>query len=643
MNKFLGKSRPPKAPGYRSGSVRPQLETLECRAQPGSVWSATSSLGAAAALDLNAGIDITTPQVDQELVIQHRPASENSLPVQVHSAEPETSAPRETAPLEVVAHTAAPTFTNDPNGLTIADQARAVGVLPAAPAVPVRPAYALSQAPAASPTQAPSAAHPLIQGRNGTTYPVTVTAADFQTTTAAVLPQDLRLQPLARPKFLALDNQHVPPPGFSYNPIYSSYLGTPDGDSHVNGFRANPSGDGSAFATGFLTDPSTGAQDAYVARISADGSSDQPMLIVGDASGANNWQGAAVDVGSDGAIYVVGTVSAVDHSQSQMFFMRVASDVRTVDWTISPTLGGALDQGNGARIGFDPNLGECLYATGAFQNPNPNRLNTELAVVRVSNLGPDPTQLQVEGHGFQFRDPQHARANTPGNSIGVDSNGNMLIAASLGLHDGSDRTALVVGVPADFSTARGQEIPFNTNGPTNGSYNSVDVDANGEIYLAGQLIPQGGSHPGLLLSAFTFDGRTFTLIYSTLWQFGTGTADWVGTGNKAIGGGAGAQAINSTVHDPQDPMIGANVLLRVGPSGDRSLDNKLIGVIGGSNDDESTALDVQADPTGSGNDYYLAGYTNSPDFATTAKAFQPNDPGPSFYEGWVVDLQITPY
>ncbi len=83
-------------------------------------------------------------------------------------------------------------------------------------------------------------------------------------------------------------------------------------------------------------------------------------------------------------------------------------------------------------------------------------------------------------------------------------------------------------------------------------------------------------------------------------------------------------------------------MCRVDPNGGRSLDSKLIGAIGGSNDDESTAPDIQADSF-AGSDYYLAGYTNSPDFVTTAKAFQPNDPGPSFYEGWGDDLQITPY
>lgn len=476
---------------------------------------------------------------------------------------------------------------------------------------------------------------PLTQSQHGPSYQVaTLPAADLWTVTAGRPPQRLHLQPIPNPKVVALGNHQIPPPDVTTT--YVSYLGTADGDSRVNGFRGNPA-DGSALTTGYLTDPDTGAQDAYLARIDPNGFSDQPMLIVGDSSGVTNWQGYAVDAGADGAVYVAGTISTVDQSQSQMFIMRVAGDVQTVDWIISPTLGGALDDGKGARIGFDPSLGESLYAAGAFQDPVNG--NAELAVVRLSSLGPDPTQLQLDGGGFEFQDPQNAPANTPGNSIAVDPNGNMLVAASLGYSDGSDRTAMAVGVPADFSAAFGRALAFNPNGPTNGVYNSVDVDANGETYLAGQSIPQGNPYPALLLSAFTFDGRTFTSIYDTLW--GDGTVHLVGTGNKAIPDNSGSQAVNVTLHDPSS-SDGIIILLRVSVDGQRSLDSTFPTIGGGSNDDETTALDVQPDPYIGGYDYYLAGFTNSPDFYTTRDAFQPSDPDPTgtLYEGWVANAQI---
>ena len=641
MRKFTVKRRPRRSLGRQPGHFHPYLEILECRAQPGSVLSAAPNLVGSAALDPNAGFELTTSGIGEDLPAPHRLAPDSDLSTHVPPAGQEESSIRETAPRQA-APDVAPIPTRAPSSLSIQDQARAVSAQGGRQAGPAHPAYTLNTSSVASPAQGATHGQPSTQSQHNLSYQATaLAAAGFRTLAASRSPQGLHLQPISNVKVVALGNHRAPPP--AVNPIYVSYVGTADGNSQVNGFRANPIGDGSAFATGYLTDPDTGAQDTYVAKISADGTSDQ-LLIVGDSSGANNWQGYAVDAGSDGAVYVAGTITAVDNSQSQMFIMRIEGDVQTVDWMISPTLGGTFDQGKGVRIGTDPTLGECLYATGAFQDAT--NANAELAAVRLSNLGPDPTQLQMDGGGFVFRDPHGAPANTPGNSIAVDARGNMLIAASLGYNDGSDRTAMAVGVPADFSAAYGRALPFNTNGPTNGVYNSVDVDANGETYLAGQssvISQQGDAHLTLLVSAFTFNGRTFTRIYDTLWTLSAdGTINWVASGNKAIPGGNGAQAVNTTVNDPSDPS-GIVILFRVSPDGMSSLDFNFVPT-GGSSDDESTALDIQPDPFG-GNDYYMAGYTNSTDFLTTPGAFQPSDPDPSgtFYEGWVAAVQITPF
>lgn len=439
------------------------------------------------------------------------------------------------------------------------------------------------------------------------------------------------------------------------NPIYVSYLGTADGPSAVYGVRANPAGDGSVFVTGFLTDPNNGTTDAYVGLINPNGAA-ITLVALTDINGAFNLQGNDVDVGQDGAIYVVGTAAAVGGAGSQGFIARFTANLGAADWIISLTLNGQFDAFNGARIATDPNLGESLFVTGTFGDPNTGK--ADLAIVELSNLQANPGLLQVGGGGFAFNDPNGAAANTIGNGISVDGNGTAFVAASYAYTDNSDQTAMVVAVPSGLAQAFGVYLVFNAGGAgcTNGSFTSVDVDPHSNIaYLTGSILntQQGNLHQSLVVSAFSFDpvAQTFTSAYTNggvpvggwLWTLTlNGTQiDWYGTGNKVIPGG-GSQAVNSTGNDPADPA-GIVILFRVGPNGDMSLDANLLNPAFGSDDDRSTGLDIQPDPFG-GNDYNAVGFTNSPDFSTTAGSFQPNDPDPtrSLYEGWVGDFQINP-
>ncbi len=656
MKKFVVKPRT-----KETTSFRPYVETLECRAQPGSVLGLGSSLLGAAALDLNSAADQGAQRQElPALVSEAHLARDNELALQVHYNGLEASQGHETAPLQITPATSAPVQTSAQSDLSIQDQSHSIAAHSAQTATTAHPSVTLTQAPVSSQARLNVQGQTLNQSQNsGNSYQASALALSAEglgTTHAAVSSQGLSVHTLSNLTVSVLGNNHTPPPGFTINPIYISYLGTADGNAHVNGIRANPAGDGTAFVTGDLTDPNTGASDAYLGQISSDGSSISPLVLIGTSDGSANVTGKAVDVGQDGSIYIVGAAVATDGSgTSQGFIARVESDVATVDWVVSVSLGGTTDTFNGVRDATDPNIGEALYVTGAFGDPNTG--NADLAILEISNLQSDFTQLQLAGGGFAFQDPNGNPSNSVGNGISVDANGTAFVATTYGLTDNSDTTALLAASPSGISTASALYLLFSTTGPTNGSFNSVDVDPTSNIaYFTGTFgnnLDGHGQHQSLVAAAYSFDpgSSTFTSAYTSagmdaiwVWSLGNGTTDidWSGTGNKAIPGSGGDQAINSTGNDPANPG-GINVLFRLGPNGDMSLDSGLIGVPGGSNDDQSTALDVQADPFG-GNDYYMAGFTNSPDFATTANSFQPNDPDSSgtLYEGWVADLQITP-
>ncbi len=633
-------------------AFRPHVETLECRAQPGSMLGLGASLLGAAALDLNSGIDLGTQRSDSEVMVSVLHLSrDNELALHVNYQD--ASQARETAPVQVAAATSSQVRTNGQSGLSVQDQARSVAAHAVQGATTTHQSVTLTQAPVSSRAGVLNQGQTVTQSQSNTnTYQAEAIAVSAQSVQPVSVSHALRLQSVDNIKVTSLhkNGDNVPPP--DVNPFYISYLGTGDGPARVNGNRANPAGDGSSFVTGAVTDPFTGLTDGFLGEISSDGSTifggNDSLQLFGDPNGNFNVVMNGVDVGQDGSIYVVGTATAIDGSGSIGLVARVEPDVTTVDWQVTLTIGGQFDGFNNVRDGLDPNVGEVLAITGTFGDPNTG--SATLAVVELSNLQADPTQLQVAGGAFAFNDPNGNEANTVGKSIAIDANGSLLVGAQYGLNDNSDSFPLEVGVPSGITGAAGRYY-VNPAGATLGAMTGVDVDPTSNIaYFAGTFRNSLGGlpdHGSVIVDAVTFDpSGTFTPQYNQggawIWSLNSGTLDWAATGTKVVPGSGGVQAINSTANDPTNPG-GTEFVFRVGPTGDTGLDLTNAGF--GSNDDQSTAIDVQADPTGSGNDYFVAGYTNSPDFSTTANSFQPSDPDltGTFYEGWVADLIYTPF
>lgn len=637
--------------------ARLHVETLECRAQPGSMLSLAGSLLGAAALDLNARSDDNT-QAHETVIVQHNLARDNDLALHVRYNGTDGASAHETAPVRQQAVTSAPVQTNAQSGLSIQDQARSVSQAHVAQAVAAsQPAYTLGQGSVVAPgtgfNQASTPAHTAGLAVSAEALAMDHVVAAAPTRVSAQLgvhlvsAADLNLT-VTHYTF----SNHLPPPP-NATTIYDSYVGT--GAPDFSGFFGDKVTatrgqlDGSNWITGFVTDPSTGLHDLLVGQIDPNGFTINAVTLA-DSSGASDLQSNGIDISpTDGAIYVAGTFSApgtLATPQSlplgQLVILRIEPDLSAVDWGLigNPDL---QTQANGLRINEDPNLGESVLATGGLINTSTGLSNVGL--ISISGLSSDPSTEVINGGFYNFGDPRTGGAgNTVGLSIvGDPYTGYTYAVGSLGQGTASTAFLAVSGIGGDFTTAGG--IYLNAAAP-NGAWTSVDVDPfTGSIYLDGTFLNSG--HQSLLVSAFSFDGSTFTSVYTNggqqiggwLWTVTLGGVpiDWYGTGNAVIPDGSGDQATLGTGNDPSNPG-GIILLFRLGPNGDTPLDASFPVIGGGSLDDWTTGLSVVQDPNPNfGYDYYSGGYTNSPDFATTPQSFEPNDPDPTqtLYEGWV--------
>ena len=656
-------------------SFRPHVETLECRAQPGSVLG--SSLLGAVALDLNADLG-RTQRAEQDTVSELRLTHDNDLTLHVNYQQ--SSQRGETAPVQFAAVSSAPVQASTNNGLSIQDQARSVAAHSAQSATVTHPAVTLGGGGVSSQVRLSNQGQTQTQSQNnGNNYQASALAISAQgiaTGRATLSSQAVHATSFGdlTGRAFSVNADHVPPP--AVNPVYVSYMiglnsdGSAAGASSINGVRFNPTGDGSLFIAGSATDPSTGLLDGFVAQVSADGSS-----LVGRtlSSSTANVVANGVDISpNDGSIYVAGTISLPDGSASSDFLARVEGDVQTLDWISQLTIGGTLDSYNGVRDAFDPAVGqEAVYVTGSFQSPSTGLQDT--AVLELINLNaanpPDPANGDVLGGAFVLPSPDQSGAdgNSYGNGIGVDSNGSAFVAFKLALPDNSDSTAGILAFNISANQGRFTFLLLSTTGPTNGSMTSVGVNlTTNNAYLTGTFgndldgnprTDGATNHQSLIATAWNFDpvNNVLTSVYTSqgqtaiwVWSAGFGTprmdVDWFATGNAPIPA-TGDQAMNAFVNDPTSPG-GSLLVFRVGPNGDASLDTAFQFVpTGGSADDESTGMDIAPDPLG-GNDYAQGGFTASTDFLTlgTPAPFQATDPDAtgSTNQGWVSVNEFTP-
>ena len=449
--------------------------------------------------------------------------------------------------------------------------------------------------------------------------------------------------------------------------VYATYLG---GSNDDGASRIAVDAGGNAYVVGttasldFPTTPGTdrtlgGDQDAFVAKFSPSGA----LLYATYLGGPCDDAGLGIAIDGAGNAYVTGRTNGLCTSNLPSGVL-VAKLNSTGGLIYSFTFGGSLaDTSRGHAIAVD--AGGNAYVTGTAQastrdfptTPNAYRTtdcNGFLADGFVAKVNPS-------GTGFVYSTFLCGTANDSPNAIAVDAAGNAYVAGSTDSHDFPVVNAFQPthnGGPAGTTgfvaklDSTGSNLVYSTylGGTFGDVVNGIAVDGQGNAYVTGETT--GGDFPttaGVVqpkapfpicfieICADAFVAKfspTGSRIYSTFLAGGlndSGGAIAVdATGNVYVAGSTNAlefpirdafQTVNRGLDDA--------FIVKLNPDATRILFSSYLG---GGKRPNSTAITEGSDSAhgiaiDSAGNVYVAGYTTSLNFPTTAGAFQPNPGG----------------
>lgn len=318
--------------------------------------------------------------------------------------------------------------------------------------------------------------------------------------------------------------------GGSDNEAPTSTATDADGNVYITGYTTGP---GLPAAAGFQPQFGGGACDAFVAKISADGSR---VLFATYLGGGGDDYAAGVTVDGEGNVYVAGTTSsrnfpvagAVQSSNRGGFDAFVAKLDPTGSTLLYGTYLGGRDDDAASAIALDPSGAMCLSGVSTssdFPGVGPvrpaNGGNSDAFVVKIA---PSGASLQVSaflsGSGFDAA-----------TSIAVDAAGNMYIAGATTSYDLNVVRPLqavyggtIDGFVAKFSPQGIPQYSTFLGGSDADGAAGIAVDASGAMYIVGATssltfpgTAGGRGYAGGMLDAFVTkiapDGQS--LVYST--------------------------------------------------------------------------------------------------------------------------------
>jgi hypothetical protein len=625
-------------------ALRPVLENLESRLQPGSVIT-----GAGYGWSLLAdNLSILNPgSSDFRLVSQT--SSESSRPALTRSAAdshsnyqtiavaPVTAARNDSRPTGKLADALVTDLTNDELGVfSLPDHARTVRMLAventvAHPVTPMPASAAFLESPLGVTPPAASAANALtsqttLTGSALHSESVRAAAADQATAVTLGTAQPIQLGSTTNiaSSLHAVPNLHVTIThsdsgsihAFASVPVWASYLGA-SGDDRILGIALNPV-QGAAqpvVVTGFTQSTSDPTEyDGALATFSTDGSA-ATLMTLGFGTGTRT-EGHSVDVDSAGNMYVIGqTGQTSDPTTNTDLIVRI-DPTGKMNWAASFTPSGSTGVGNGLRLDAK---GANLYVTGSVDGN-----------VVVGEL----TGLDTAAPTFVYNNEFTFTAGpTVGSAIAPDSQGNADVAFTLS--SGADNLPAFGQVAPDGTLPATQRAAFTSVGSRSGGF-GITVDASDNFYLTGGIQPSGSPAAQLLIAKYDV---TFSQQWAFRYSFSDPTSgnpvDVVGRGVKVDDAG---DAFMACVRDGGTIRSGGSgvrmKLFEVDPTGGNSLDNQ--NRAAGTGDDENRALAL--DTTNSV--LYMAGFTSSTDFNFTTGSFQSAYGGDPF-DGILIQDQLT--
>ncbi len=453
---------------------------------------------------------------------------------------------------------------------------------------------------------------------------------------------------------------------------YSTYLGGASGDE-VHGIAVNSSGHafvvGTTSSAAFPTtagafDTTLGFTDAFLVRLSAPGNSAFVATFLGG--------GGSVDAAADVALDSTGQIVVVGNSQATIFGADFPTTPGAFDTVHS---GGSNTDGfvtkfnsTGSALVFSTFLGESLtevkavavrlgdntaYVTGTTSTPafpvTAGAFDTTFGG-GVFAFDAFVTHLNNTGTALVYSGFIGASSSEVGNDIAVDSAGNAYVCGltlapgfggTAGVIDTTPSGAFVVGInPA------GSSVSFAT------GLGAAD-EATGIALSGSDLVVTGWTQNGLLTSATAYDssfngGSTDAFVVkidnaATTLKYGTylgGSSDDRGfdvtvdaRGNAIVMGGTTSANFPVTPGGPQQTLSGPSdaFFAKLDPKGEVLMESSFLG---GSGDEAPAAPGGLATaPSGVATDSseaaYIAGFTSSANFPTTAGAFDVSANGSS--------------
>lgn len=400
--------------------------------------------------------------------------------------------------------------------------------------------------------------------------------------------------------------------------------------------------------TGAFSRTLAGSADAYIAKLAADGSRLEYLTFLG---GSDNDQANGLAVDATGRAFVVGTTRSRDFPTTAGAFQRVRGGGEDFE---SDAFVAALNQSGTALIyatylggaGEDRGLGIAVdaagnaYAVGQTRSADfpttPNGVQRTFGGVAdgfVAKLGPSGFALGYATYlGGSGLDEIKA--------IAVDGTGSAHVAGTTFSSNLPVTPGSFLPVYNGFADAFVAKLAPFGNSLTYLSYLGgggdeklfgLAIDGAGAAYLTGQTRSTNfPTTPGVHRRSLSGSGDAFVtkvsadgrrLVYSTfLGGFGDEWAEAVAVdrdGNAHVTGSTSSDAFPATARAVQPARAASYDAFAATLNATGAV--VLYGTfLGGARDDVGTSIGVG--PTG---DLYVAGYTGSIDFPTTARSYQP--------------------
>lgn len=292
------------------------------------------------------------------------------------------------------------------------------------------------------------------------------------------------------------------------------------GDDRATGIAIQ--GDGKIVLVGYAQKPSLGDNDIAIARLKTDGSLDTGFTgdgrkIIGfNNNGRGDDRGAGIVIQPNGSIVVVGYAQASGTGNDDFAIARVTPN-GTMDKSFSSD-GKKTIAFNLGAAGADRATSVALQADGGIVIAGlaeSSLGDTDFAVTRVKANGAMDKSFSGDGRktiAFNLGGSNEDHAT----GVGIQADGSIVLGGFAQISAGGDldfaatRLTTEGDIDPTFSTDGKKTIAFNNGGSDNDAANSLTIQTDGKILLAGHALHADPANTDFAVTRLDTDGQLDT-------------------------------------------------------------------------------------------------------------------------------------